>query len=100
MQVALLNGEPIDPEQPAIFLNDRGWQYGDGLFETMLLKHGKLRFVDDHLQRLHSGCSRLGIAAPTTELLLPELQRLCGTRQHGIVRLTVTRGRGERAYVG
>lgn len=98
MQAALINGQFIDVEQPALYLNERGWLYGDGLFETMLLKDGKVRFLTDHLQRLHSGCARLGMPAPTMELLTQELQMLCGEQQHALVKLILTRGRSERGY--
>lgn len=98
MQAALLNGQRIDAEQPALYVNERGWLYGDGLFETMLLKDGKVRFLDDHIERLNTGCTRLGIAAPSRALLLQELQSLCGGQQQAMVKLIVTRGRAERGY--
>lgn len=98
MQTALLNGQFVDAQQPAVHLDDRGWLYGDGLFETMLLIGGKVRFLDDHLERLQTGCERLGIAVPTTQALLPELQTLCGEQQSAVVKLTLTRGRAERGY--
>lgn len=98
MQAALLNGQPIDITQPALYLDERGWQYGDGLFETMLLKDGKIRFLDDHIERLQTGCARLGLPAPSTALLLQELRVLCGVQQQGTVKLLLTRGRGERGY--
>jgi 4-amino-4-deoxychorismate lyase len=98
MLAALLNGQPVDPDQPAVYLNDRGWQYGDGLFETMLLKNGQVRFLADHLERLRNGCGRLAIALPPPELLRHELHTLCRTHQHAVVKLTLTRGRAERGY--
>ena len=42
-------------------VDDRGLQYGDGLFETMLIRHGRVRFLEAHLARLAQGCLRLGI---------------------------------------
>ena len=36
----------------ALPLDDRGLQYGDGLFETVLLRHGRARFLEAHLARL------------------------------------------------
>lgn len=98
MQAALLNGQLIDIEQPALYLNERGWLYGDGLYETMLLKDGGIRFLADHLQRLQWGCERLAIPAPPVALLSQELQMICGQQQHAVIRLTLTRGRSERGY--
>lgn len=41
--------------------DDRGLQYGDGLFETILVRNGRARFLELHLARLAQGCARLGI---------------------------------------
>lgn len=98
LPTTLLNGQFIDAEQPALYLNDRGFQYGDGLFETMLLRAGSVRFLSDHLERLQSGCERLAIPAPTSNILSDELQMLCGEQQDAVIKLTLTRGRAERGY--
>lgn len=95
---ALLNGQPIDSDQPAIHLNDRGWQYGDGLFETLSLQRGRVCFANDHWQRLQNGCERLGIDMPDRALLDNELEQLIGPHAFGIVKLMVTRGRSGRGY--
>jgi 4-amino-4-deoxychorismate lyase len=42
-------------------IDDRGLQYGDGVFETMLVRDGQPRFFEAHLARLRLGCTRLGI---------------------------------------
>ena len=41
----LLNGQPAT----AISLQDRGLAYGDGLFETILIRNGKPLLLDEHL---------------------------------------------------
>lgn len=46
----------------------RGLQYGDGLFETIAIRHGKPRLWRYHLERLTQGCERLGLAAPLATL--------------------------------
>jgi 4-amino-4-deoxychorismate lyase len=98
MQAALLNGRFIDPAQPALTLQDRGWQYGDGIFETMLLLRSQVRFWRDHIERLQAGCARLGMQAPDAELLQQELQQLCAGRQDGVIKLTLMRSGSERGY--
>jgi 4-amino-4-deoxychorismate lyase len=42
---------------------DRGLQFGDGLFETMQVRGGNVRFESLHRARLTLGCSRLAITA-------------------------------------
>jgi 4-amino-4-deoxychorismate lyase len=98
MQIALLDGRLVDANQPALTLQNRGWQYGDGIFETMLLLRGRVRFWDDHLERLQASSIRLGMQAPSIELLQRELQFLRGDRQDGVIKLTLMRSGSERGY--
>jgi 4-amino-4-deoxychorismate lyase len=94
----LINGtRPLDAKQ-AIAVNDRGLHYGDGLFETMLLGNGQVRFCDQHLQRLGEGCLRLSLPIPGTAELRAEIQQLTAAAEHGIVKVLITRGVGGRGY--
>jgi 4-amino-4-deoxychorismate lyase len=99
MTLALLvNGvSPPDPSQ-AIAADDRGFQYGDGLFETTLLIDGRVRFLEDHLQRLFTGCERLGIDAPDRQTLLEEIARVSSGTTRGVLKIIVSRGAGGRGY--
>lgn len=86
-----------DPHQQDI-LSNRGLQYGDGLFETMLLKSGKIRLRNYHLQRLEAGCQRLGINGLDMQLLCRELDMLPNADEPLIVKLMIIRGGGGRGY--
>ena len=79
-------------------VDDRGLLYGDGLFETCVLRGGRLELWSRHLQRLAEGCRRLGIAAPAGERLNKELRQLCVGVGDGLVKLIITRGSGGRGY--
>jgi 4-amino-4-deoxychorismate lyase len=76
---------------------DRGLQYGDGLFETMRVRQRRIRLLELHLERLAEGCRRLGIDAPAAGL---EREATARARQcmDGVLKLILTRGRGERGY--
>jgi branched-subunit amino acid aminotransferase/4-amino-4-deoxychorismate lyase len=50
----------IDSSDFHVDLNDRSFNYGDGLFETMISKDGQIRWLDDHWERLQKGCKVLG----------------------------------------
>ena len=95
---AMLNGVLLDMTQPALSSLDRGLLYGDGVFETMLLSAGRIRFSEDHWQRLADGCARLHIAMPLLSILQQELATLCAGLETGVVKLIVTRGIGARGY--
>lgn len=94
----LVNGvAPDDPAQ-AISVNDRGLNYGDGLFETALLRQGSVRFLQAHLHRLRNGCERLGIPWPGDEQLTMEIAGVSEAVDEGVLKIIVTRGAGGRGY--
>lgn len=94
----LINGTVSGDSSQALAVNDRGLCYGDGLFETALLKDGKVRFVEAHLNRLRSGCDRLGIEAPDPRTLMEEIRTVTGAERRGVLKIIVTRGSGGRGY--
>jgi 4-amino-4-deoxychorismate lyase len=77
---------------------DRGLAYGDGLFETMAARDGRIRWLDLHLDRLEEGCRRLEIPAPSRSLLTREIEAHCPRKGRVVVKLIVTRGPGVRGY--
>lgn len=77
--------------------DDRGLVYGDGLFETLALRRGELRFRAAHLARLRAGLDRLHLAVPPERIETALAMAAAGVA-HGTVRLVVTRGRGPRGY--
>jgi len=94
----LVNG--ISPSDPlhAIAVEDRGLQYGDGVFESALLVQGRVRFLEQHLRRLTLGCERLGIVPPDLAMLRSDVQRLSGSSERAVLKIVVSRGVGPRSY--
>jgi 4-amino-4-deoxychorismate lyase len=91
----LVDGMPAD----SVPASDRGLNYGDGLFETMRLHAGEVPLLERHLARLQAGCFRLGLPYPGDATLAADIAQLAGDEEgHGIIRLTLTRGDGERGY--
>lgn len=73
--------------------DDRGLNYGDGLFETLAVRMGVARFLEAHLARLASGCVRLGIRFDAMDELRAEISsavKLAPPR--AILKIIVTRG--------
>ncbi len=81
-----------------IDIRDRGLQYGDGVFETLRIRRGRVRLLEYHFERLALGCQRLGIAGPSSRLLRREINSIAGRRREGVLKLIVTRGAGRRGY--
>lgn len=99
MTLALLvNGVVPANASQAIAADDRGLQYGDGLFETALLSDGRVRFLDDHLERLFRGCARLGIQVPDRGALLKEISQVSAVANRGVLKIIVSRGAAGRGY--
>jgi len=77
---------------------DRGLSYGDGLFETIRFVRGTAPLWKRHMARLFEGCARLRLPAPDGEVLLREAAQVADGIDHAVVRITITRGIGERGY--
>lgn len=57
----LYNDEFFSLNHPVLKAGNRGFRYGDGLFETIRMSNGKLNFPDFHVDRLREGMKALKI---------------------------------------
>lgn len=93
-----LDGAPVS----SLPLPDRGLDFGDGLFETILLRQGRPLFLELHLQRLQRGLEILGFPACLAAVESRLSQASATIAEFGwpwtILRATVTRGAGPRGY--
>jgi branched-chain amino acid aminotransferase len=100
MKSICFNGKIISADLPVLFASNRGYRYGDGLFETMKVTEGKIQLANYHFERLFSGLSLLQFEKPalfTRERITAEIIRLCGKNECtklARVRLSVFRGNG------
>lgn len=96
-----INGQWKVPAEAMVSVWDRGFLYGDGLFETVRVHSGRLFRWGEHLDRLWVGARFLSIRPPysPTELTgaAEELVRR-GGQPEAIVRLALSRGIGPRGY--
>lgn len=77
---------------------DRGLNYGDGVFETMLAHAGQLPWWPRHRARWAQGAQRLGIAFPEDSVVETALQEALRQQPDGVMKLVLTRGAGGRGY--
>jgi branched-chain amino acid aminotransferase len=90
--------EPADGPHVSAF--DRGFQLGDGVFETLRARDGRPIELDDHLARLHRSAGGLAIDLPPSLdadvrdgiAALLAAEDLGGPGADAAVRITVTRG--------
>ena len=93
--VVYLNGKFVKLENARVSVLDRGFAYGDGLFETMRAYEGTVLRLDLHLERLLRGAKSIYLKLPLDRSELAETVRET-RRINGIpnasIRLTITRG--------
>ena len=61
-----LNGEYLDHDHATVSVDDRGFLFGDGVYEVTRARNGRLFEPGRHLRRLGLGLEALGIAPPGT----------------------------------
>ena len=96
-----LNGEWIPEEQAQVSAFDRGFLYGDGVFETIRIYQGHPFLLERHLGRLAHGLSGLHIEDPFSfDEWTDHCRELIARNKvsDGILRLYITRGTGKRGY--
>ena len=63
-RIAYVNGRYVSAAQPAIFIEDRGFQFADGVYEVCAVMNGHILDWAPHLARLHYSLDALQIASP------------------------------------
>ncbi|MBI2241150.1 MAG: aminotransferase class IV family protein [Magnetospirillum gryphiswaldense] len=98
----MLNGQLVDSGAPFLQAHDRGFTLGDGLFETIKIRHGQPLRLDLHLARLQQGAVILRLPLPPGEDWLGRAIHdvLQANDMHdAALRLTVSRGPGQRGLL-
>jgi branched-chain amino acid aminotransferase len=96
-----VHGRFVPEEEANVSVLDRGFLYGDGLFETMRAARSVFPLFELHWERFSKGAEFLGIEIPVTS---SELQKIAielvrrNKMAGGIVRITLSRGVGQRGY--
>ena len=86
----------INPK--SIPVNDRAFNYGDGLFETILVNNGEPLFLKEHLIRLNSGCKKLRIELPSQTLIEKSIDKSIGNTKKCIIKIIYSRGISSHGY--
>ena len=95
-KITLINGKK--KSQVSVF--NRGLQFGDGLFETLVFKNKQILFLDKHFNRLQAGCAKLAISKVPDETWLKDINTaISQTRlRSGIIKIMLIRGDTIRGY--
>ena len=100
--VAYVNGEFMRVQDARVSILDRGFLFGDGVYEVTAVLEGKLIDYEAHLSRLERSLREIALRSPTALADLREIQRELIARnglREGIVYLQITRGTAAREFV-
>jgi 4-amino-4-deoxychorismate lyase len=83
-----------------IDVQDRGLNYGDGVFENILIHQSQPVWWNEHWQRLLKGLDRLTISAPDHDFIRQQADNLIkqSERYDAVLKIVVTRGSAGRGY--
>jgi len=91
-----INGELFPRDQAKVSVFDSGFVLGDGVWEGLRVHHGKIAFLDRHLERLYDGAKALDMEMEVSaELLGERLYHVLdkNNMREGVhIRLMVSRG--------
>lgn len=100
-RIAYVNGSYLRHAEASVHIEDRGYQFADGVYEVCGVRGGKLMDEDMHLERLQRSLKELRIAMPMALAALRHVLREVVRRNrisNGMVYFQVTRGVAPRDH--
>jgi D-alanine transaminase len=99
--IAYVNGRYLPHRLASVHVEDRGYQFADGVYEVCEIRQSGLVDEPRHLERLERSLAAVRIAMPMSRQALSVVMREVVRRnriQHGLVYLQVTRGTARRDH--
>ncbi|MBC8338814.1 MAG: D-amino-acid transaminase [Alphaproteobacteria bacterium] len=100
-RIAYVNGQYVPHNEAAVHIEDRGYQFADGVYEVFAVHGGKMIGEKGHLDRLAHSLRELRIDWPVSRRVLGVLTREVARRNRvrdGLVYLQITRGVARRDH--
>jgi len=101
-QTAYVNGHFVPMESAVVHIEDRGFQFADGVYEVVACFNGHFLDMQPHLERLQRSCAAIGITLPCSHDRLTELVQETWRRNlfsDAMIYIQVTRGVAPRAHL-
>ncbi len=98
---AYVNGRYVPHGEAAIHIEDRGFQFADGVYEVVAVRGGRLVDEEGHLARLARSLGELRIDWPVSPAVLKQILRRLVRRngvRDGMVYFQITRGSAPRDF--
>lgn len=96
-RLAVIDGVERSPEEATVSVYDRGFLYGDSVFETVRTYGGRLFALDEHLARLEDSAAKMGVEMPVSRDALAAETRAAvasAANAESYARIMLTRGSG------
>lgn len=100
-RIAYVNGAYVPHREAAVSIDDRGYQFGDGIYEVVFIIDGHLADEDAHLDRLERSLREMSMPWPVTrDVLKMIMARVIRLNQvsTGLVYVQITRGVARRDH--
>lgn len=101
MEWILSNGEIVKEQDLEISKEDRGYQFGDGIYEVIRVYEGDLFTATEHIDRFYESAEKIRITVPYTKdvfhKMLHDLVEM-NSIDNGQVYVQITRGAAERNH--
>ena len=101
-RIAYVDGAYLPFDQAGVHIEDRGYQFADGVYEVFALVDRQMLDVEAHLERLDLSLQKINLASPVSKpallVILKETIRANNIKD-GLVYMQITRGRAARNHV-
>jgi D-alanine transaminase len=102
VRIAYVNGRYVPHHTAVVPMEDRGYQFADGIYEVVMFYHRRFLDIPLHLARLKRSLEQMQIAMPMSEEALLLVMRGMVQRNpylHGSIYIQITRGVAKRAHL-
>jgi D-alanine transaminase len=100
-RIAYVNGRYLAHAEAGVHIEDRGYQFADGVYEVVAIHRGRFFDEEPHLDRLKRSLDALSIAPPMSRAALKHVLREVARRngiRDGILYLQISRGVAKRDH--
>jgi D-alanine transaminase len=101
VETVFLNGEYVKRSDAKVDIEDRGYQFGDGIYEVIRVYNGEVFTMDEHMERLYQSAEKMKITIPYELKEISSIVFKLMKDNHlkdGIVYMQVSRGISQRQH--
>lgn len=102
MGYSLWNDQIVKNEEVVVDKEDRGYQFGDGVYEVVKVYNGELFTAEEHVDRFYASAEKIRMTIPYTKDKLHQLLHQLVEQnkvETGHVYFQITRGAGPRNHI-